>query len=71
MAELGNAARGLSICGAITDFNSGLLAVGAVEWAAMTAIAGLEAVLFDARGKARSKAGLAQLPARLTTSTRI
>jgi hypothetical protein len=54
----------------ITDLNARLLAVGAVEWAAMTAVIGLKAALFDAKGKLRSKAGLAQLPARLTTSTR-
>ena len=71
MDALENGSRGLSTCGVITDLNARLLAVGAVEWAAMTAVIGLKAALFDAKGKLRSKAGLAQLPARLTTSTRI
>jgi hypothetical protein len=70
MDELENGSKGSSMCGVITDFNAGLLAVGAVGWAAMTAVIGLKAALLDAKGKVRSKAGLAQLPARLTTSTR-
>ena len=43
--------------GVITDLNARLLAVGAVGWAAMTAVIGLKAVLLDAKGKVRSKAG--------------
>jgi hypothetical protein len=37
----------------------------------MIDVIGLKAVLLDAKGKVRSKAGLAQPPARLTTSTQI
>ena len=70
MAELVSGSRGLSMCGAITDFNAELLAAAA-GCAAMASVVGLSAGLFDARGKVRSKAGLAQPPARLRTSTRI
>ena len=71
MTALGNGSRGLSMWGAITDVNAGLLAAGTVGWAAVMDVIGLKAVLLDAKGKVRSKAGLAQPPARLTTSTQI
>ena len=67
---MGSGSRGLSMCGEITAVNAPLLVFEAVGRTAGMAVIDLKAVLFDAKGKVRSKAGLAQPPARLTTSTR-